>query len=395
MLPDEARPGFLFLLPWELYHPGGVNQVVINLFYQAQKSMRWHPMVCADMWEFPYPEYREVENRPTVYVRLRSPWNKRRPILGLITFLVYLPSSLLILRRMLDRDKIAVVNAHYPTLSTLLFSILRKFRGSKCKLILSFHGQDIENALKATGLERWLWRRLLRSADAIAACSVALRQRVLMLAPDCDNKTSTIHNGLDAALFQARRDNAYRLDTPLIDRGYVLNVATFEHKKGQDVLIEAFHSIAEEFADLILVLVGGAGPTLANLKIQAHKLGLDNRVFFYQDVPHARIPTFLEHAKLFCLPSRVEPFGIVLLEAGLFEIPVIASRVGGIPEIITDNKNGRLVEPNDPVALAMAMRALLLNENDAARYGKQLSLDVIQRFTWTRAFDEYAQLNAK
>ena len=395
MLPDEARPGFLFLLPWELYHPGGVNQVVINLFYQAQESERWHPMVCADMWEFPNPEYREVENRPTVYVRLRSPWNKRRPILGLITFLVYLPSSLIILRRMLDRDKIAVVNAHYPTLSTLLFSFLRKFRGSKFKLILSFHGQDIENALKATGLERWLWRRLLRSADAIVACSVALRQRVLMLAPDCDNKTSTIHNGLDAALFQARRDNAYRLDAPLIDRRYVLNVATFEHKKGQDVLIDAFHSIAEEFADLILVLVGGAGPTLASLKIQAHKLGLDNRVFFYQDVPHPRIPTFLEHAKLFCLPSRVEPFGIVLLEAGLFEIPVIASRVGGIPEIITDNKNGRLVQPNDPVALAVAMRALLLNENDAARYGKQLSLDVIQRFTWTRAFDEYAQLNGK
>ena len=395
MPPDEVRSGFLFLLPWELHHPGGVNQVAINLFHQAQESMRWRAMVCVNMWEFPSPEYREVDGRPTVYVRLRSPWNKDRRIFGLMVFLFRLPLSLIMLRRILERDKITVVNAHYPTLSVLLFSILRTFRGGKRKLILSFHGQDIENALKATGLERWLWRRLLRSADAIVTCSAALRKRVLMLAPDCEDKSITIHNGLDAALFQARRDKVYRLDTSLIDRPYVLNVATFEHKKGQDVLIDAFHSIAEEFADLILVLVGGAGPTLANLKIQAHKLGLDNRVFFYQDVPHARIPTFLEHAKLFCLSSRVEPFGIVLLEAGLFEIPVIASRVGGIPEIITDNKNGRLVEPNDAVALAEAMRALLLNENNAAMYGKQLSLDVIQRFTWIRAFDEYAQLNGK
>jgi len=257
---------------------------------------------------------------------------------------------------------------------------------------LSFHGQDIENALKSTGLERWLWRRLLRSADAIVACSAALRQRVLMLAPDCDDKTVTIHNGLNAALFQARRDRNYRLDAPLVNRRYVLNVATFEHKKGQDVLIDAFHAIAREFPDIVLVLVGGAGPTLANLKDQVHKLGLDNRVFFYQDVPHTRIPTFLEHAKLFCLSSRVEPFGIALLEAGLFAIPVIASRVGGIPEIITNNENGRLVEPNNPAALAEVMRALLLNENEAAMYGKRLSLDVKESFTWAGAFEEYAQL---
>ncbi len=390
MPPDEVRSGLLFLLPWELHHPGGVNHVVINLFHQAQESMRWRAMVCVNMWEFPSPEYRAVDSRPTVYVRLRSPWNKDRHIFGLIVFLFHLPLSLIMLRRILERDKITVVNAHYPTLSVLLFSILRTFRGSARKLILSFHGQDIENALKATGLERWLWRRLLRSADAIVTCSAALRQRVLMLAPDCEDRSVTIHNGLDAALFDAQRDTAYRLDTALADRRYVLNVAAFEHKKGQDVLINAFHSIAGEFPDLALVLVGAAGPTLINLKNQAHKHGLGSRVFFYQDVPHARISAFLEHAKLFCLSSRVEPFGIVLLEAGLFAIPVIASRVGGVPEIITDNKNGRLVEPNDPEALAEVIRALLLNERDAAMYGKQLSLDVTQRFTWARAFDEYA-----
>lgn len=392
MPSGESRPGILFLLPWELHHPGGVNQVVINLFHQAQESENWCPLICASLWEFPVPEYSEVENRPTVYVRLRSPWNKRHPALGLISFLVRLPSSLFMLRRILDRDKITVVNAHYPTLSTLLFSILRAFRGSKSKLILSFHGQDIENALKSIGLEQWLWRSLLRSADAIVACSAALRQRVLMLAPDCDDKTVTIHNGLDAALFQARRDRNYRLDAALVDRRYVLNVATFEHKKGQDVLIDAFHSIAEEFPDIALALVGGAGPTLVHLKDQAHKLGLDNRVFFYQDVPHTRIPTFLEHAKLFCLPSRIEPFGIVLLEAGLFAVPVIASRTGGVPEIIKNHENGRLVDPNDQVALAEMIRTLLLDENKAAMYGKQLRLDVMEHFTWTRAFHEYVQL---
>lgn len=388
----ESAQGLLFLLPWELHHPGGVNQVVVNLFHQSQESERWRPVICVNKWEFPKPEHTEVKNRPTIYVRLRSPWDEHRPALGLIAFLFRLPSALFMLRHILDREKITVVNAHYPTLSTLLFTLLRACRGSKSKLILSFHGQDIENALMSTGFERWLWRRLLRSADAIVACSDALRERVLILAPECNNKTVTVHNGLDAALLHAQRDRTYRLDPPLANWRYVLNVATFEHKKGQDVLLDAFHLIAPEFPDVALVLVGGAGPTLTNLKNQTCKLGLENRVFFYQDVPHARISTFLEHAKLFCLSSRVEPFGIVLLEAGLFTIPVIASRVGGVPEIIMNNENGKLVEPNNPSALAEAMRNLLLNENEACLYGKRLYLDVVERFTWARAYQRYARL---
>ena len=73
---------------------GGVNQVVINLFRQAQESGNWHPLICVNLWKFPAPEYSDVGTRPTVYVRLRSPWNSRWAALGLLVFLVRLPSAL-------------------------------------------------------------------------------------------------------------------------------------------------------------------------------------------------------------------------------------------------------------------------------------------------------------
>jgi len=95
---------------------------------------------------------------------------------------------------------------------------------------------------------------------------------------------------------------------------------------------------------------------------------------------------------VFCLPSRAEPFGIVLLEAGAFRCPVIATSAGGVPEILTDGVNARLVPPDDPAALAAQLDMLLRDRAECDRLAAALFDHVQTHFTWRRAYSLYAKL---
>ena len=94
---------------------------------------------------------------------------------------------------------------------------------------------------------------------------------------------------------------------------------------------------------------------------------------------------------MFVLPSRQEPFGIVLLEAGLCKLPVVATKVGGIPEIITDGETGWLVPPGDPTALADAMRAALSFTEQSEKVARRLHARVMKQFSWKVAYRKYIE----
>jgi glycogen(starch) synthase len=109
-------------------------------------------------------------------------------------------------------------------------------------------------------------------------------------------------------------------------------------------------------------------------------------------LPHEQTLAAIAGAELLVLPSRREPFGIVLLEAGSLGVPVVASRVGGIPEIVEDDASGRLVAPDDAGALARAIGELLGDRAEAQRLAANLRRAAETRFTWRRAADRYAAI---
>ena len=100
----------------------------------------------------------------------------------------------------------------------------------------------------------------------------------------------------------------------------------------------------------------------------------------------------MKQAKTFCLPSRAEPFGIAILEAGAYRLPVVASRVGGIPEIIIDGETGLLVEPDDTRALTAALDRVLSDADLARNLGERLYERVVGDFSWKRAYQQYRTL---
>ena len=137
----------------------------------------------------------------------------------------------------------------------------------------------------------------------------------------------------------------------------VLFVGSLIARKGVDTLLRAFAALASDLPEYRLVLAG-EGPEQANLAALAESLGVAARVEFAGFLPQAGIAARMRQARLFVLPSNEEGQGVVLLEAMASGLPVVASSVGGIPEVVVEG-TGRLFPAGDAAALAGQMRAVL------------------------------------
>jgi glycogen(starch) synthase len=251
---------------------------------------------------------------------------------------------------------------------------------------------DIWNVSHSKGVNKALWRALLKSVDAVVTCSHSLKDEVARFLADCKTTIVTVHNGIDPKIVAEEKKEKFVLPPQLANGRFILNIGTFEHKKGQDILLAAFELVADKFPDVMLVLIGSSGETGESIRKTVCGMKSGQRVRMYENVPRNRIWTFLQGATILAMPSRREPFGIAILEAGLLRKPVVAARVGGIPEIITANETGRLVETEDAKALADEITYLLEHPEERQRLGAALAERVEQDFTWTRAYESYMKL---
>lgn len=388
-----GRPGYLFVAPWDVTDVGGVNQVILNLSRLMREGRAYVPKILIGSWSGKESSARVANGVSVSRTRLRPPVMPGAPVLSAIKWGVTLVPDLIRLARYLRRHDIAVVNVHYPSLAALQLVLARVLLRPSPRIILSFHGLDLDHALGATGLERWLWRVLLRNVDAIVACSGALGRRVAHLDPHLRNRITAVHNGIDVDHAMRARNPLARVDARLQGQTFILSVASYEAKKGLDVLLHAFAALrAERDTGAMLALVGpdlGDGNHLRSL---ANALGVSDRVVFCGEVPHSDLHAYYDAATVFCLASRAEPFGIVLLEAGAFRCPVVATSVGGIPEVLTHDVNARLGPPDDPAALAAQLRRLLASASERDRLAGALFEHVRVHFPWTRALRSYLEL---
>jgi glycosyltransferase involved in cell wall biosynthesis len=145
----------------------------------------------------------------------------------------------------------------------------------------------------------------------------------------------------------------------------VLTVARISPEKGLEYLVEASRTVVKEIPNVKFVIQ----PYSAEEKYKKHllamigRLNLDNYfIVFDKHAPYSEIPKYMAAADVFALPSLAESLGVVLLEAMACGLPIVASNVGGIPEVVTHNYNGLLVEPGDAEGLANSIIELLLNE---------------------------------
>jgi glycogen synthase len=274
------------------------------------------------------------------------------------------------------------------------------------KLVLTTHSLEphrpwkVEQLGSAYDATTWIERTAYENADGVIAVSRAMQRDVETLYGVPSARIRVIHNGIDPEEYQPRRDPAMvrRLGVDP-DRPIVLFVGRITRQKGILHLVRAIPRIA---AGAQVVLCAGApdtaeiGAEMAAAVQQVSREAAADVVWLPEMMPKDAVITLYSHASVFVCPSVYEPFGIINLEAMACEAPVVASAVGGIPEIIVPGKTGMLVpiepqsdaspEPRHPEAfssaLAAAVNALLAAPEQRVAMGKAGRERVLARFSW-------------
>jgi N-acetyl-alpha-D-glucosaminyl L-malate synthase BshA len=203
---------------------------------------------------------------------------------------------------------------------------------------------------------------VLRNADAVIALTGDMKGQVQKI---WKRDVFVIPNGIDLGRFDKlpRDEMRVKLQAKADDR-LIIFVGRFRPEKAVKYLIEALAIVRQKDQSVRLLLVG-EGPEEDNLKQLVRQFNLGDCVEFAGQIPNEQVPQYLAAADIFILPSLSEGFPNVVLEAMAVGLPVVASRVGGLPEIIEEGENGFLVEPKKPEQIAD--RTLLLLGNDQLR----------------------------
>lgn len=234
-----------------------------------------------------------------------------------------------------------------------------------------------------------LEQRATRSVDAVITLTPRLAERLLATGVRRE-RLHVIPSGFEPALFAGPAGDPF----PAAGHPRVVFVGRLHPQKQVDVLVQAARLLRTPG---VQVLVVGDGPDRSWLEATARELGVTDRVTFTGFVPHSAVPAVLAHADVVVLPSRYEEMGSVLVEAMRVGRPIVASRTGGIPDVITDGVTGRLVPPGQPAAVAVAIDTLLTDRALATGLG-QRARAAAAGYDWTsladRVLDVYREVVA-
>lgn len=231
--------------------------------------------------------------------------------------------------------------------------------------------------------EGTLLGRTLRRADWITSPSAAVLGELRNRVPETIHRSSLIYNAIKMPLALE--------EPPLPGARRLLCLGRLSQEKGFDLALTALASIIDRFPELRLVIAGD-GPARADLEGQAAALGLKGSVDFVGWVSPDDVPALMLSSTMVLTPSRREAFGLVALEAAMMARPVVATRVGGLPEIVIHRKTGLMIDPEDCRGLAEAISYLLERPDTARRMGRAASSRAEERFSWGGCVNAYHSL---
>jgi starch synthase len=231
----------------------------------------------------------------------------------------------------------------------------------------------------------------LEGADAVIAVSRAMREEIVTTYPAIDAaRVHVILNGIDAEEYRPVESRG-ALEHYGVHEPYVLFVGRITHQKGLSTLLAAAPSI--EGAQLVLAAGAPDTEELARETEEA-VAQLDDAVWIEQMLPKDEVIELFSHATVFVCPSIYEPLGIVNLEAMACGTAVVASRVGGIPEVVVDGETGLHVPPGDPDALARTINEVVASPDRARAMGEAGLRRAVDDFGWDRIARQTAELYA-
>jgi L-malate glycosyltransferase len=278
---------------------------------------------------------------------------------------------------------------HMHCLDALVAPVLLRFR----PFVVSVWGADIvgETGLAADDWRfKFLKKIVLRNADAVIALSRFLAVSTCEYGELPPERVLTHYWGVDLEQFKRKEpsDGSTKNDTIVL--GFVKHLLP---KYGPEYFIRAVAKVRSQYAYIKAVMIGD-GPLRAELESLAMALGIQDIITFIGSVPHDAVPSYMSQFDIFIMPSvyESETFGVAAAEAQAMGIPVVATRVGGIPEAVADGLTGLLVPPRDEGAIADAVIRLIEDRQLRESMSKAGPLFVAQHFDWEKNVGAVEQL---
>lgn len=248
-------------------------------------------------------------------------------------------------------------------------------------VVIGCIGADI-NQKARTGIQRRVISRALRASDLILTVCADLKRSVEQLGIDA-RKIVVVPNGVQRDRFGVTDCVINRRRLELDERGrIVVCISRLSPEKGIDVLLDAFARTTTPGTSLYILGEGLQRPVLEQIRARSAR---QNDIHLLGPVAHADVATWLGAADLFVLPSRMEGHPNSLLEALACGLPAVATRVGGVPEIMTSDEIGFLVDPDDAAAMARAIDSAL-----ARRWNRERIVQLAGSRTWDDVASEIA-----
>lgn len=262
------------------------------------------------------------------------------------------------------------------------------FSGRLCevpKIIFTSHGwafNEPRPGWQKILIKFFSWITMLCAHKTICVSEGAKRQ--VSRWPLIKNKLVVIHNGISEFNLPAQAGLAERKDESFM----VGTISELHRIKGLDILLTAWSKFVKNHKAKLVII--GEGEEKANLENMAQRLGISDSVIFKGQVDNAR--SLLSGFDIFCMPSRSEGLPYTLLEAGLAKLPVIATAVGGIPEVIESGINGVLIPAEDAEVLYSSLILLAEDEDLRKRLGTTLKASVQENFSFEKMIEKTLHL---
>jgi phosphatidyl-myo-inositol dimannoside synthase len=291
--------------------------------------------------------------------------------------------------RLMNEHRYELVHAHWAVPNGWLSAGAARRRD--VPLLVSLYGSDVSIAERSAPL-RWAARSAFASAAAVTTCSDDLRARAVAVGAD-PRRIRTIRHGVDLAGFDPQLADAIlrrELTQGRTDDLLIAAVGRLIEVKGFRYLVEAAARVPG-----IQVVVVGDGELRPELEHQARELSAPVR-FLGNLVHHREVAAVMATADAIVVPSVVDRGGRVdglpstVLEALASGRPVIATKVGGIPEIVRDGVNGLLVPQKEPEALAHAIERLKRSPEERRRLGEEARRTAVTSMSWDETVDGFA-----
>ncbi|MCD4700153.1 MAG: glycosyltransferase [Phycisphaerae bacterium] len=280
--------------------------------------------------------------------------------------------------------KADVVHAHWGVMGALAI-LMRPIH--RRPVVVTIHGTDWRTRIF---LIRWLTRYAIKRANVVTTPSMEFHQEFCRIRAD-KQRCYFVPNGIDyPACEEVERRRAASESSGNGVR--IISVGRLVPERRYDLLIRAFAGIKRRFGSATLTLVGD-GPSRNSLQLLADEQQLSDSVHLVGLVSPAEVPRYLLSSDLYVSPTSIESFGMAVLEAAVYGLPIITTQVGFAAKIVVDSETGYIVPPNDEHALVEAMTKMLEDPEQLSASGKRMRERVEQlELTWSRSARKIADL---